>query len=272
MEIQALDESLIRSIMRPEYNELCENITILASVDSTNRWLSAQASEQQQNRGAVCIAETQSAGKGRLGRSWVSPANGNLYFSVLWRHVTGSLATSVGSLLPLTVGVYVASCLKKIAGAAVALKWPNDILLNEKKISGILVESIIRNDTIYWIIGVGINLTEIPPLEFSTRNVMPGCLEEVMPNCKSRRNEIAAKMIEAVYESCLFLREDSADVILKQYEEYDYLKGKKITIENNNGFSVFGLADGLEKDGALRLIRDGVEEKYYSGDVRIKLS
>lgn len=271
MESQPLDESGIRSCLPAEYRNFCHQLSVFQEIDSTNSRMASHIKQAKMMRGDVYFAESQTAGRGRLNRTWVSPPNGNIYFSVLWSHEATNMARHQISLLPLSIGVSIATYLMELLGGYVSLKWPNDILLEGKKISGILVESIKQAGTTYWIIGVGLNLGDMTAHEMPNSHVSPGFLGGLIPDCLMRRNEIAAKMLEAVYDACFQFENETARAILKKYEQLDYLKGRALEIQNPNGEIINGYSDGIETDGSLRVIRDGEIERYYSGDIRLKI-
>ena len=119
-----------------------------STMDDAARWARAGAAE-----GVVVVAETQTASRGRQGRRWVSDA-GNLYFSVLFRPKTAALP-----LLNPLAGVAVARAIRRTAGLYPAIKWPNDIMIDGRKVAGILAESALSGSRIdYAIVGVGVNI------------------------------------------------------------------------------------------------------------------
>ncbi|MGH8552656.1 MAG: biotin--[acetyl-CoA-carboxylase] ligase, partial [Methylococcales bacterium] len=134
--LELLDETMIRSGLEADViNEIgCFHIHDL--IDSTNRCLVSALTEPG-SKGAVCLAESQSAGKGRNGKSWVSPFGSNVYLSLTWHYPDGPAALSG---LSLAVGVAVVRALSSLNVRDIRLKWPNDILWNEKKVGGILIE------------------------------------------------------------------------------------------------------------------------------------
>lgn len=123
-------------------------------IDSTNQYMLDRIPGLQS--GDTCLAEYQSAGRGRRGRQWVSPFGCNLYLSMYWKLDQGP-AAAVG--LSLVVGIVIAKTLNKISKGKVKVKWPNDLYLNDKKLAGILVELTGKTgDAAHIIIGIGINI------------------------------------------------------------------------------------------------------------------
>jgi BirA family biotin operon repressor/biotin-[acetyl-CoA-carboxylase] ligase len=143
-------DALTARLVRP--GGLWRDIRVVSETGSTNADLLAEA-QTGAAEGLVLAAETQTAGRGRLGRSWSSPPRAALVFSVLLRPVT--VAPAARAWLPLLTGIAVAAALRAEAGAAATLKWPNDVLVDGRKIAGILAEA--HGDAV--VAGVGLNVT-----------------------------------------------------------------------------------------------------------------
>jgi len=151
--LELLDADRILGALSPVARSLLRELHILPGVDSTNAELQRRAGA---GAGTVCTAEQQSAGRGRRGRHWVSPFARNLYVSVLWEFERGA-ASLEG--LSLAVGVTAATALEQIGVADVRLKWPNDLLVGDAKLGGILLE--MSGDAAglcQVVIGIGINV------------------------------------------------------------------------------------------------------------------
>jgi BirA family biotin operon repressor/biotin-[acetyl-CoA-carboxylase] ligase len=142
---------LSAAVVRP--GGLWRQVTVVAETGSTNADLLALAATGGE-AGTVLAAETQHAGRGRLGRSWTSAAGAGLTFSVLLRPA-GVPATRLG-WLPLLTGVAVAAAVHQVTGVDARLKWPNDVLAGERKLAGILAES--RGPAV--VVGVGLNVSQ----------------------------------------------------------------------------------------------------------------
>ena len=134
---------------------LGHSIFVFDQLESTNSY-ALELLKKDTSHGTVVIADCQTAGKGRLGRNWHSPANMNLYFSVI---LTQQPALSFLSWIPLATGIAMAETIEETANLNVSLKWPNDLLLDTKKFGGILCESSTKGPNgRAVIIGVGINI------------------------------------------------------------------------------------------------------------------
>jgi BirA family transcriptional regulator, biotin operon repressor / biotin---[acetyl-CoA-carboxylase] ligase len=145
-----LDLSLLASALGADACRF--DADLLPVCDSTNALLLTR-SEAGAPSGSVVIAESQTAGRGRRGRAWLSAPGDSLTFSLLWRFAPGTLPLG----LSLAVGVAVVDALTKLGAGGTALKWPNDVLKDDKKLAGILVE-LVPGQTHAAVIGIGLNL------------------------------------------------------------------------------------------------------------------
>ena len=147
-EIVPLDAELIRNSVSNFDPTFANSIEVFEELDSTNQYLLSKSDSQLQHR-QVCLAEFMTVGRGRRGRSWIGGAYQNIMLSIAWRFEKGQYFPG----LSLAVAVVVAQFLAAETGAEFKVKWPNDVLFNDKKISGILVE--VQNSVA--IIGIGVN-------------------------------------------------------------------------------------------------------------------
>ena len=135
--------------------EISRNIVCLHSTDSTNAHAKRLA-EEGAVHGTLVVANAQTAGRGRKGRVWQSPPGKNLYFSLLLRE---GILPQKAAMLTLVMGLSVQEAITKHCGAETAIKWPNDIVLGDKKLAGILTEMHFDENSIpYVIIGTGVNI------------------------------------------------------------------------------------------------------------------
>ncbi|EEG85010.1 biotin--[acetyl-CoA-carboxylase] ligase [Proteus penneri ATCC 35198] len=171
-----------------------EPASVIPVIDSTNQYLIQRISELKS--GDVCIAEYQSAGRGRRGRQWISPFGRNLYLSMYWKLDQGP-AAAIG--LSLVVGVIMAEVLEKLGADGVKVKWPNDLYLNDKKLSGILVELTGKTgDVAHIVTGIGINIA-MSKNQNEAINQQWINLEQV--GIKIDRNELACEITNALREA-----------------------------------------------------------------------
>ncbi|MFC1670015.1 biotin--[acetyl-CoA-carboxylase] ligase [Spirochaetota bacterium] len=233
------------------------------SIDSTNIKAKELANEGHQE-GTVIIADSQSKGKGRKGRHWFSPGKTGIYMSLILKP---PIIPSEAQKITLITAVAIAEVLKYYAGIDVRIKWPNDILVNNKKLAGILTEINTTKDSInYIIVGMGINVNT--PLES-----MPSEIRDIATSILIETNKEMEKwdIVKVILESFeryynKFLNNGFAD-ILEEWKRLSQIMGSKIKVDLEKG-SIEGEVVEVDKDGFL-IIRDsdGNDEKIIAGDV-----
>ncbi len=250
-------------------NRLIGNdIIFLPETDSTNLEASRMA-RQGIREGTVVMADSQSRGKGRGGRSWSSPPGVNLYFSIILKP---ALTPAEVPQIPLLAGLAVARALIQISGLEARIKWPNDILLQGKKAAGILAEMEGEGDEIRFIVlGVGCNVNW-------ERERMPPELQKTATSLQAEtgREFSPCRVAERIFEEFettyrLFLKEKFSHRLRAEWNGLSWVNGKQVSIASGDEeFS--GEALGLDEAGAL-LIRDcrGEIQRVIAGDVSLRL-
>ena len=233
------------------------------TLDSTN----SEARRYAMNGGAVpalFIAEEQTAGRGRMGRSFYSPAKSGLYMSLLL-DVTFDPPTSV---VKLTCAAAVASAraVERILGVSTDIKWVNDLYLNGKKVSGILAEAFSVEDKRYVVVGVGVNI--------STAD-FPSELENIATSLTTERVDGVAPLLgEAIGSELLDIYADVCEggSFIEEYRARSMVLGKQITYFVN-GESTTGVAVDITDSGGLVVEKEnGVIETLASGEITLRLS
>jgi BirA family transcriptional regulator, biotin operon repressor / biotin---[acetyl-CoA-carboxylase] ligase len=234
------------------------------TIDSTNVH-AARLAREGAPEGTLVLAERQTHGRGRLGRSWVSPARVNLYASFVLRP---RLAPTDAPQLALAAAVAVARGLAALAPDRVAIKWPNDCLLDGKKVAGILTEMDAEVDRIRSVVlGIGVNLNAparaFPPaLRTTATSVL------LATGTRVDRPRFAAALcaaLEAVYDHVVG---EGFAAIATEWESYSCLTGRQVTVDCS-GRQTTGTVRGIDASG--RLVLDGApgEERIMAGDVSI---
>ncbi|MEX0449908.1 biotin--[acetyl-CoA-carboxylase] ligase [Spiribacter sp. 221] len=236
-------------------------IECLGRVDSTSDWLV----RGELKRPTVVTAEEQTKGRGRRARRWASPLGG-VYVSVGWRMPPG---TSIPTALPLAVGIYLCEGLEALGVPGVSLKWPNDLVVNGAKLAGVLVECVDRApDGRSLVLGIGLNLqtpSEAADLPADRRAI--GLAD--MGAVPAREALVAAAARAALEAGSLEAAAVSA-LMAEQWPARDALTGRACTIEQANGETLHGVADGVTEGGALRLdTADGLRI-LWSGECRVR--
>jgi len=229
------------------------NITVLTydSLDSTNTEALKQA-RQGADEGLCIVARQQTAGRGRHGRVWVSQKNAGLYFSIVLRP---KLDTKFLPLITLMTGVAVHDTLQDL-GLNPDIKWVNDVLVNGKKISGILAETTETNNGLAVGVGIGINLksTNFPP---EIADIATSLESETKVAATGNLVELLTKYLTYFYE---ILRSENgpAEIIDQWRRRSSYFSGKAVRVVLENE-TITGVTDGLEPNGALRVRRENGE-------------
>lgn len=240
-----------------EYHEMLE---------STNQRAKTLAREGAAE-GCVVIADSQTGGRGRMGREWMSPPASNLYFSVILRPPVPPLRLSQIPLL--TAAAIHRTVEAMVDNASAMVKWPNDILIDGRKVCGILCEMETEPDMAHFVIagiGINVNLREIPAdLEGIATSL------RIESGNEWSRPEILAALLncfEPMYDEWLEA-EDLGD-LLPYLDRYAWLKGREVSVERYKG-SVSGKVTGLGRSGELLLMDDdGTEHAITSGEATIR--
>ena len=246
-----------------ETKRLGKTIHYLPAVDSTNNF-ARQRAEQGGAEGEVVIGETQTEGRGRMGRNWISPPCVNLYLSVILRP---RLAAVDVPQITLMAAVALADTVGSFIAVRPEIKWPNDILVEGKKLAGVLTESSCEGQRVAFVIlGIGINVN-FPP------EAMPDLLREratslmVWARGPISREECARRLIHSLDRCYGELEEGGFSAIAPRWEAYFRLKGKKVRVEMVTQ-AISGTVLGIDRDGTLMLEDDcGGAQRVIAGDV-----
>jgi len=244
-------------------------LDILMEVDSTNRFLLARARHGGLS-GDACLAEYQSAGRGRHGRVWVSPFAANIYLSLLWRFPYG--AEGLGGL-GLAVGVSVLRAVQSLGAQGVRLKWPNDLVCEDRKLAGILLEMNSDADGgCHVVIGVGLNIRmSLPSSEGIDQpwtdlgQVLGRSQDE--PLC---RDYVAACLLQQLLSDMTQFQFHGLRPFINDWRHFDNLLGRPVSLSTPAG-EIKGIARGIDEHGALRIDSEGSVRRYLSGDVSVRL-
>ena len=234
------------------------------SLSSTNTEAARQALHGSEE-GLCIVAKEQTAGRGRLQRAWVSLTGAGLYFSIVLRPVVDAPRWS---LLPLMAALAVHDALREACELETDIKWPNDILVGERKLCGILAETIDTNIGRAAIVGIGINLTS---------KAFPVELRETATSVEAATGKafepetVLLSLVRALQSRYQMFQTEAggAEIILEWSRRSTYANGKRVRVSNGNETFV-GVTRGLEPDGALRVKTDAGEIKVVrAGDVTI---
>jgi BirA family biotin operon repressor/biotin-[acetyl-CoA-carboxylase] ligase len=243
------------------------SILFRREVGSTNEW-AKELAELGAGEGTVAIAETQTAGHGRLGREWFSP-RGGLWVSVVLRPKM-SASEAIG--LVFVAGLAVAEVFQEKFGLKVETEWPNDVLANGKKVCGILAEMSTKGRVVNFVVlGFGVNAN------FPVEEVFPESLKKI---ATSVEKELGQKVpIEELFKALLEKLESKYDQcaekglapLLTEWKKYAGFLGRKVEVKNGSE-KLLGTASDVDCDGALVLrLEDGSTRRVLAGDVSLRL-
>lgn len=246
-------------------------IRVFDTLDSTNteagRWLS-----RGKELPFLLVAHAQTAGKGRLGRSFYSPAGSGLYLTLVYR-VGGSMAEAVHVTSAAAVGV--CQAVSEVCGKDVFIKWVNDLYLDGKKVGGILAEAVTSPNGCDIILGIGINVTtrDFPSGMRHPAGALMG--DEDTPIDQSR---LCGTVVKRVFE---YLDPTQREACLQGYRERLLLTGRRVICSRNFApdgtpdlaLSVEGIVEGVDDDyGLILRLADGTRKVLYGGEISITLN
>lgn len=241
-----------------------EKILSFAEIDSTNNEAKRQA-EAGAGHGMLAVSEVQTAGRGRMGRPWSSPAGSGIWMSLLLRP---PLAPIQASGLTLVMALAVREAIVTMTGTDCGIKWPNDIVSEGRKVCGILTEMSAEPDRInHVVIGVGINVTDDSfPEEIRDRAI------SIWQICgqKIRRAELIAEILksfECFYDR--YLQHGDMSALLEEYNAALINRGRRVRVLDPAG-EYEAVAEGILPSGALVVLKDGQREEIISGEVSVR--
>lgn len=241
-------------------------VSVVHSVDSTN----SEALRRLEARNPVpfiVLAERQSAGRGRRGRTWVSPFAENLYYSLVLR-VEGGMRQLEG--LSLVVGLALLQAIRGMGVSGVGLKWPNDLLVGDRKIAGILLElSGDPADVCHVVIGIGVNVNMMPTAAPAIDQ--PWTSMRAILGAGVDRNELVCALNEQLAKYLAMHRQLGFSALLEEWQANHLWQGKKVGL-TAGAQQITGVVLGVDASGAIRLLVDGEERHFSGGELSLRLS
>ena len=267
----SLDEAWIRETMRPEARKKLARLTVLPETDSTNSHLLRLPTEDRHAH--AVLADRQTVGRGRRQRAWHSPAGGNIYLSLGWRVEATPWPLST---LALVAAVAVCEALSQAGLDGHGIKWPNDILVNGRKLAGILVESQSSgSQSTLVVLGVGLNVRMPDAGEERVDDVIDQPWTDLASEMNPEvgvpdRNQLSAMLLDALLSALDRFKENGFATFNEAWRQRDLLYGKRIMVEQN-GVRIIGEARGIDKDGGL-LLDTGASgvQVCHSGEVSVR--
>ncbi|MDP8248305.1 MAG: biotin--[acetyl-CoA-carboxylase] ligase [Candidatus Tritonobacter lacicola] len=242
------------------------NVICYDAVSSTND-IAAEMAEKGEPEGCAVFAECQRKGRGRMGRSWIAPTGKNILMTFILRPRMRAVNAPQVTLMS---AVACAEAIRVVTGLPALIKWPNDILIGDRKVCGILVELFSELDGIrYILVGVGLNVNV-------RREEFPGEIVETATSLldelgqKVSRIALARELLQKLDENYSILRESGFSSIMDKWKEMSATLGRSIRVTWPDGKKEIGSAYALDADGALLLRREtGFTARITSGDIQI---
>jgi BirA family biotin operon repressor/biotin-[acetyl-CoA-carboxylase] ligase len=264
---EPLDAAKIRERLERSVRGHVRGIETAWSLDSTNTALLARPSPPP-GESDVLLAEYQTAGRGRRGRTWLAPPGGALCLSLSWtfRDVPPQLGA-----LSLVVGVCILRALRELGLAQVQLKWPNDLLVGGRKLGGVLIE--LRAESAgpaHVVIGIGLNVSLGAQLQerIATTGIAATDLRTAGLQDASR-NRVVAAVASACLQGLLDFERAALQPFIEDWRNADALNGKPVDVSGAQGVA-HGMARGIDLHGALLLETSQGVQRFISGDVSVR--
>lgn len=274
--IEAVPHSGYKLLETPERLVVCEikwnlktnflgkEIHSYESVTSTND-IAYELAEKGAKEGSVIIANEQTKGKGRLGRRWESPPEGGIYLSCILRP---DISPNEVPKIALVAAISAVKAIRKFSGLEALIKWPNDILLSDRKAGGILTELKAEMDRVNFVIlGIGININ-------TSKKAVPEGATSIKEESKSKsdfsRVEFTKILLQALEEEYVKFKEKGFASFREELKSYSSALGRDIMISASHKKNVRGKAVDIDETGGIVVeLEDGSLKTFLSGDVTL---
>ena len=264
---QPLREDLIRLPLSSLVSSRLDPLEVLREIDSTNDYLVRTRAQHKSDYIRACVAEWQSAGRGRRGRHWISPYGTNVYLSLA---VQISKAALQAGGLSLAAAVAVLRALQGCGIDGLGVKWPNDIFFQGRKIAGILLDlSGESGGPFYVVLGIGINL-KIP--ESAARDIDQPWADISQSGIKVDRNRLAGMVLEAMVRAIDSFAEKGLEAFVPEWNQFDLISGRTVELRCDKESIITGIARGIDESGALLIEKNGVTSRFDAGEVSVRVA
>jgi len=257
-----LDKKVIEQTLSTAYPK--RNIEVHSVIDSTNDYLMRNI-HLNIAQGSTCVAEYQSAGRGRRGRQWISPFGSHIYMSMYW-HLEQGMSAAMG--LSVVAALAVSDAIKALYQIEVELKWPNDIYVKGKKLAGILID--LEGQALepcHIVIGLGINVNM--PSQSGAAIDQPWTDLQSHSQQTVNRNLLVAKLIDCLTSRLIEHSEHGINQMLVDWQQADLYLNKPVRLITGEK-ETQGICRGINNQGALLLETDGIVKPIYGGEVSLR--
>ncbi|MGB1262859.1 MAG: bifunctional biotin--[acetyl-CoA-carboxylase] ligase/biotin operon repressor BirA [Cognaticolwellia sp.] len=260
--IELLDEA--RIVAHLQQQNINSKVEVHNLIDSTNSYLMRRLPNQNVP-GQVCIAEYQSAGRGRRGRQWVSPFGSHIYMSMYW-YLEQGMSAAMG--LSVVAALAISDAIKALYQVDVELKWPNDIYFNGVKLAGILIDLEAQAmEPCHCVIGIGLNIKM--PAKSAELVDQPWIDLASALGVDIDRNLLAAHMMAALVKRLNTHSETGISTMLSQWHQQDFYLNKPVVLVTGEK-TTRGICRGINAQGALMLEVNGQVSPVYGGEVSLR--
>ena len=263
--LELLEHERIHAQLTDSSRSLLSSLELLDGTDSTNSHLMQRVGRGLAS-GHVCLAEQQYAGRGRRGRTWVSPFGNNIYLSIHWQYAL-ALANLGG--LSLAAGIAVIRSLQKLGVGEVGLKWPNDVLWRDRKLSGLLLEvSGEQGGPSNVVLGLGLN-TRLDESQADQIDQPWVDLHSVPGGAGISRNKLVAALLDNLLQTMDGFSRQGLEPLLQEWHRYDLYYGRRVSLHFGDRV-IEGVHRGIDPTGALLLQQKGELHAYHGGEVSLR--
>ncbi|QIM67320.1 biotin--[acetyl-CoA-carboxylase] ligase [Mannheimia granulomatis] len=239
---------------------ICGQAIVFDEIDSTNEYLLKH--HQVLENGSICLAEKQSAGRGRRGRSWYSPESENLYFSILWHYPTEDTANLPP--LSLVVALIIAESLQAQEVEDIQIKWPNDIYYKGKKMGGILLETKANRLGLDLVIGIGLNLgmTQVD------KNVVTQAWAD-LSQYHFERNQLVCHLAHELQKNLKIYPLVGFSHYVERWQAFDIFHNKAVKLITEAD-EIHGISLGINEQGELMLKQGDIVQNFGIGEISLR--
>ncbi len=262
--LELLNADLIKQQLLPAVAAMIPGIEVHMELPSTNGYLMAKAWAGR--HGQVCLAEHQTAGRGRRGRVWHSPFGGNIYLSFLWQ-VADTSAHPGGASLAVAIGV--ARALERLGLSDIGLKWPNDIQYRGQKLAGILLEMTAESGSGCTVVaGIGLNVRLLPAHRQDIQQAVTDL--QTITGAMPARNSLVATILNETFQVMRQFQNGGLSSLREEWQSRDVYRGRTVVLVTPNRW-IEGTAQGIDDQGQLLLQQaDGVISRFSGGELSLR--
>lgn len=259
-----LSSAKIKAHLNESTRNWLRQLDVLSCTQSTNTDL-LELSRDSDINGRVRTAEVQTGGRGRRGRQWVSPFAKNVALSV--GISIDRSTTEIGSI-SLAIGLMVAQVLDGLEIEDVSLKWPNDILIDQRKVGGILIELADAQRPASLVVGIGMNVNDAPGVEV-TGSYRATRIVDHSASCS--RNSLVAHLINAVHDAIRRFEDFGFEPFKEGWKRRDFLRGRNILLAGSEP-SISGIGAGIDDEGAYLIKTSTGVERAIGGELSLRIA